>query len=230
MTSPGAQEGGASRLHVVGPGESHGALSPEPATVSAICRESDLPVFVLLRLNDSWTTTGGEMTRLVGLAEDFLGCGASGVAFGFLDADLEVDVETCAYLASALPNVPWTFHRAIDDALDARRAWRRVLDLPGLVHVRSAGSPRGMAEGYDDLLALAEADPAVAALLMPGGGLLAEHVPWLRPGRRPGLPPRPAGAARRQPQGLRRRRPRPLLAAAGRRRRGAALTGVRWVS
>jgi len=175
----GAQEGGASRLHVVGTGASTAALSPEPATVSAICRESDLPVFVLLRLSESWTTTGGEMTRLVGLAEDFLGCGATGVAFGFLDADLEVDVQTCSHLASSLPHVPWTFHRAIDDALDPRRAWRRVLDLPGLVNVRSAGSPRGMGEGYDDLLALVEGDPAIAPLLMPGGGLLAEHVPWL---------------------------------------------------
>ena len=36
-----------------------------------------------------------------------------------------------------------------------------------------------MGEGYDDLLATAESDPAIAALLMPGGGLLAEHVPWL---------------------------------------------------
>jgi copper homeostasis protein len=36
-----------------------------------------------------------------------------------------------------------------------------------------------MVEGYDDLLAIAEADPAVAALLMPGPGLQAEHVPWL---------------------------------------------------
>lgn len=176
---PGAQEGGASRLHAVGSRSSAGALSPEPATVSAICRESDLPVFALLRLSESWTTTGGEMTRLVGLAEDFLGCGAAGVAFGFLDADLEVDVGTCTHLASSLPGVPWTFHRAIDDALDARRAWRRVLGLPGLVNVRSAGSARGMGEGYDDLLALVESDPAVAALVMPGGGLLAEHVPWL---------------------------------------------------
>ncbi len=175
----GAQGGGASRLHAVGAAAAAGALSPEPSRVSAICRESDLPVFVLLRLSESWTTTGGEMTRLVGLGEDFLACGAAGVSFGFLDADLEVDVETCAHLAAALPNVPWTFHGAIDDALDARRAWRRVLGLPGLVNVRSAGSSRGMTEGYDDLLALAEADPAVAALLMPGGGLLAEHVPWL---------------------------------------------------
>jgi copper homeostasis protein len=176
---PGALEGGASRLHAVGPGSSAGTLSPEPATVSAICRESDLPVFALLRLGESWTTTGGEMTRLVGLAEDFLRCGAAGVSFGFLDADLEVDVETCTHLAMSLPDVPWTFHRAVDDALDARRAWRRVLGLPGLVNVRSAGSARGMGEGYEELLALAESDPAVAAMVMPGGGLRAEHVPWL---------------------------------------------------
>ena len=174
----GAQEGGATRLHLVAPG-AEVALSPEPATVSAVCRGSDLPVFVLLRLSESWTTTGGEMTRLVGLAEDFLGCGAAGVAFGFLDADLEIDVATCTHLASSLPNVPWTFHRAIDDALDARRAWRRMLELPGLVNVRSAGSARGMGEGYDDLLAIVESDPAIAALAMPGGGLQAEHVPWL---------------------------------------------------
>jgi len=175
----GARDGGATRLHAVGRGSSSGAMSPEPATVSAMCRESDLPVFALLRLSEGWSTTGGEMTRLVGLAEDFLACGAAGVAFGFLDADLEVDVETCTHLATSLPGVPWTFHRAIDDALDARRAWRRVLGLPGLVNVRSAGSARGMGEGYDDLLALVESDPAIAALAMPGGGLLAEHVPWL---------------------------------------------------
>jgi copper homeostasis protein len=176
---PGAQEGGATRLHAVGPRSADGALSPEPATVSAISRESDVPVFALLRLSEGWTTNGGEMTRLVGLAEDFLRCGAAGVSFGFLDADLEVDVETCTHLALSLPNVPWTFHRAIDDALDARRAWRRVLGLPGLVNVRAAGAARGMGEGYDDLLTLVQSDPAVAARVMPGGGLLAEHVPWL---------------------------------------------------
>jgi copper homeostasis protein len=172
---PGAVEGGADRLHVVGPGE----LSPEIATVSAVHRDADLPVFVLLRLNDSWTTTGGELTRLVGLAEDYLSVGASGLSFGFLDADLEIDAEVCTHLATSLANVPWTFHDAFDDTLDPRSAWRALLGLPGLVNVRSAGSPRGMAEGYDDLLATAETDPSVAALLMPGGGLRAEHVPWL---------------------------------------------------
>lgn len=173
---PGAAEGGADRLHAVVPGPTCG-LSPEPALVSAICRESDLPVFVLLRLNDSWSTTGGEFARLVGLGEDYLGCGAAGVAFGFLDADLEIDTETCRLLLDRLPNVPWTFHRAIDSSLDPRRSWRRLLTLPRLVAVRTAGSPRRMAAGFDDLMATIT--PEIAPLAMPGSGLAAEHVPWL---------------------------------------------------
>lgn len=171
---PGAEEGGADRLHLSTPE----GMSPEPALVSAVCRDTELPVFVVLRLNDTWSTTGGEMTRLVGLAEDYLGSGAAGVSFGFLDADLEVDTETCAYLAGQLPRVPWTFGRAIDDTLDLRRSWRRLADLPDLVAVCSAGSPRGLEVGYDELLALAAADPLVARTLMPGGGLVAEQVPW----------------------------------------------------
>jgi copper homeostasis protein len=172
----GAAQGGADRLHVVVPGPSCG-LSPEPTVVSGIGRESDLPMFVLLRLNDTWATTGGEFARLIGLAEDYLACGATGVAFGFLDSDLEIDTETCTMLLSRIPNVPWTFTRAVDSSLDPRRSWRRLRDLPRLVAVRSAGSPQGMGVGYDDLLA--SVTPEIAPLLMPGGGLAAEHVPWL---------------------------------------------------
>jgi copper homeostasis protein len=172
----GAAEGGADRLHVVVPGPTCG-LSPEPALVSAIGRESELPVFVLLRLNDTWSTTGGEFARLVGLAEDYVASGATGVAFGFLDADLEIDTETCSMLLGRLPDLPWTFTRAIDSSLDPRRSWRRLLELPRLLAVCSAGSPQGMAIGYDDLLA--SVTPATSPLLMPGGGLAPEHVPWL---------------------------------------------------
>ena len=143
-----------------------------------MCRETELPVFVLLRLNDGWSTTGGELTRLAGLAEDYLRCGAAGVSYGFLDGDLELDAEVCAPPRRTAAGVPWTFHRAIDAALDAERAWARVVDLPGLVAVHSAGSPQGLDVGYDDLLALATRAPRVARLLMPGGGLLGEHVPW----------------------------------------------------
>src|SRR3954453_659273 len=104
---PGAAEGGADRLHVVVPGPPCG-LSPEPNLVSAIGRESDLPMFVLLRLNDSWSTTGGEFARMIGLAEDYLASGATEVAWGFLDSDRESAPGTCAGLLARMPNVPWT--------------------------------------------------------------------------------------------------------------------------
>ena len=54
--------------------------------------------------------------------------------------------------------------------------------------------------GYDDLLATAASDPLIAARLMPGGGLAAEHVPWLvREGVRAfhvGRQVRPGGSAK----------------------------------
>jgi len=173
----GAVEGGADRLSLETPKD--GAdLSPDLSAASAVLRESDVPVRIMLRLNDSYTTTGGEFSRLVGLAEEYLALGAQGVVLGFLDADLEVDVATCEALAVALPGVPWTFHGAIDAALDHRRAWRDVLRLPGLTAVRTGGSSRGLAHGYDDLLSLCQSAPEAARLAMPATGLLAEQVPW----------------------------------------------------
>jgi copper homeostasis protein len=175
---PGADEGGADRLFVVGDVEA-GGLSPEPSTVSAVCKESEVPVRVMLRLNDGLSTTGGELSRLVGLGEDYLAVGATGLSFGFLTTDLEIDVEVCSYLADRLPQVPWTFHRAIDSALSTDRAWRQVAGLPGLDAVLSAGSVRGLEAGCDELVDRARSDASVARLLMAGGGLRGEHVPWL---------------------------------------------------
>lgn len=173
---PGAEEGNADRLMLMVDPEG-GGLSPEPSAVSAITRETDLPVRVMLRLNDGYATTGGEFARLVGLAEDYLSLGATGLAFGFLGHDLEVDVDTTASLAETVA-VDWTFHRAFDAALETERAWRAVQGIPGLTAVASAGSSRGLAVGAEELTARAAADPAVAALLMPAGGLSGEHVPW----------------------------------------------------
>jgi copper homeostasis protein len=58
-------------------------------------------------------------------------------------------------------------------------AWRRLRRLPGLDAVLSAGSPRGLEAGCDELTERTRADADVARLLMAGGGLRPEHVPWL---------------------------------------------------
>jgi copper homeostasis protein len=172
-----AEAGGADRLELVGSME-HGGLSCETATVSAVSRATSLPVRVMLRLREDFSTTGGEVARLAGLAGSYLASGAEGVVFGFLNHGLDIDVPVCETLVDALDGAPWTFHRALDHCLDHDRAWRHLRELDGLDAVLTAGSSLGVAHGLDELTRRA-ADPAAAELLMAGGGLEPEHVPWL---------------------------------------------------
>ena len=193
----GADEGGADRLHLVG----EGGLSPEPSLVSATCRETELPVFVVLRLNDSWTTTGGELTRLVGLAEDYLSLRRDRRRRSASSTPTSRSTPRSASTSpAALPEVPWTLppggRRHARPAPLVATAARRC---PAWSRSSSAGSPRGLSVGYDDLLDTAESDPRIAALLMPAGGLLGRARAVVRAGRRPAVPPR----ARRRGRGRR---------------------------
>jgi copper homeostasis protein len=173
-----AQAGGADRIHACAWSDGQ-ARSIEPAAASAIVRAVDVPVRVTLRLSPGFSTSGGEFTRLAGLASDYLSLGVEGFVFGFLTADLDIDVEVCAALADAVTGAPWTFDRTFDSALDARRAWRQVSPIPGLDGVHTAGAVLGMDCGIDDLVALASSDPRIASLAVAAGAARAEHVPWL---------------------------------------------------
>ncbi|MFL6060400.1 MAG: copper homeostasis protein CutC [Marmoricola sp.] len=173
-----ATEGEADRLLVMTEPES-GGRSPEPAALSAVLRETDLPVRVVLRTEDRLSVDGPAFSHLLHLAQTYVELGAEGVSFGFLDEHLEVDRATCAELAHELVGTPWTFHRAFDQCLDPRRAWRDVVGLPGLSAVATAGSTRGLASGGEEVIARATASPAVAALVLASGGLDGALVPWL---------------------------------------------------
>jgi copper homeostasis protein len=173
-----AQEGGADRLELCASMEASG-LCPSVSTVSAIRRVTDLPLRVMLRLTDSFLTNGAELNRLTAMAQSYLSAGADGFVFGFLTPDNQVDTESTAALASTFAGTPWTFHRAIDAVLEQRPAWRALRSLAGLDCVLTAGSSLGVSHGLDDLTGLAKDDPQVAKVMMAGGSLQAEHVPWL---------------------------------------------------
>ncbi|GAA2112178.1 copper homeostasis protein CutC [Microlunatus panaciterrae] len=172
-----AEAGGADRLEIVGSMNADG-LSPEPNLVGQIRRATSLPIRVMLRLREGFGTDGGEMSRLKGLASSYRSVGADGLVLGFLNGHTEIDVEVVRALVEG-SDWHWTFHRAIDSCIETDRAWRALRGLPGLDQVLTAGSARGVSEGLDDLVRRAKNDPAEAALIMAGGGLLAEHVPWL---------------------------------------------------
>lgn len=191
-----AAEGGATRVELVG-SMAEGGLSPEPAMVADVRRATTVELRVMLRLRAGFGTDGAEVTRLRGLAASYLDAGADAMVMGFLNGHSEIDLEVCAELADGWR---WTFHRALDSALDQDRAWRDLRRLPGLDQVLTAGSARGVGYGLDDLVARCRADPQVARLVVAGGGLRPEHVPWLAragvTGFHIGTPARPQGSYR----------------------------------
>lgn len=174
----GAQEGGADRLEVVADMASDG-VTPAVVTLRDIRRETDLPLRVMLRANDGFSTSGSELSRLQGAAQQLAAAGADGFVLGFLGPAAAVDVDATLALVEELGGLPWTFHRAIDHALDHEAAWDAVRGFRGMDTVLTAGSARGVSSGLDDLCRRASDDPVVAELIMAGGGLAPDHVPWL---------------------------------------------------
>lgn len=173
-----AEEGGADRLELVGSMEFDG-LSPEPDLVARVRHATTLPIRVMVRLREGFGTDGGEVVRLRGLAGDYLDLGADGLVLGFLNGHTDLDVEVVHAIIGDDPQFGWTFHRAVDSCISTDRAWRTLRQLPGLDQVLTAGSARSVAEGLDDLVERATSDEDAARLIMAGGGLQAEHVPWL---------------------------------------------------
>lgn len=191
-----AEAGGADRIELLGTMDDDG-LSPEPRVVDKVRRATSIQIRPMVRLRAGFGTDGGEVTRLKGLISAYADAGADGVVLGFLNGVNRVDLEVVGELVGD-GSFPWTFHRAIDHCLDTDQAWRDVRTLPGLTQVLTAGSVRGVEQGLDGLLRRAKADPEVARLIMAGGGLKPEHVPWLvRAGVRAfhiGSPARPGGS------------------------------------
>jgi copper homeostasis protein len=172
-----AEAGGGDRLTLLA-GTEEDPRSPEPALVGQVRRVTSRPLRVMLRLREGFGTDGGELVRLQGLIGSYRQVGADGLVLGFLNAHTEVDVGVVTALVGT-GDIGWTFSRAVDSCISVDRAWRELRRLPGLDAVLTAGSPRGVTEGLDDLVARAEQDPFARSVIMAGGGLLPEHVPWL---------------------------------------------------
>ena len=172
-----AEAGGADRIELCGTLRADG-LSPEPGVVAKVRAATSIQIRAMVRLREGFGTDGGEVTRLRGLMMSYAEAGADGMVLGFLNGLGDVDLEVVHALVDG-GAWPWTFHRAVDSALDADRAWAALRGLPRLDQVLTAGSARGVGHGLDELVARAKADPWAARRIMAGGGLEPEHVAWL---------------------------------------------------
>ncbi|MET8138977.1 copper homeostasis protein CutC [Sphaerisporangium sp. NPDC005288] len=171
-----AEDGGADRLEIVAD-MSVGGLTPAPETVAAIAKKSALPQMVMLRSNAGYGVTPEELEGLERDARVLADAGAAGFVFGFLDEEGKVDLAATEALIQAVTPLPWTFHRAVDNAADVQAGWRAVRLLPNLATVLTSGDPSGIAAGLPVLRSRAEAGDA--PIILAGGGLRPHLVPPL---------------------------------------------------
>ena len=208
---PGAAEGGADRLHLAARG-SRWRCRPSPRWSRRCAARPTCRCSCCCGSTTPGPRPAASSTRLVGLAEDYLGVRREGRL-------LRVPRRRPRGRRRDLHGPRRAAARGAVDVHPGRRRQPRPTPFlaaaahpPGLVAVRSAGSPRGLEVGYDDLLATAESDPSIAANADAGRRPAAEHVPWfVRRGARSSTSA--AGAAGRLREGVRRRRLRPLVAA-----------------
>lgn len=152
-------------------------LSPSPALVDDVVAAVDIPVRPMLRLRDGFATDADEIEQLKQLVLQYADAGAAGVVLGFLTPDSQIDIAVLEDILSVrAKGMDFTFHRAIDYQADG--AWETLLALEHPPrHILTAGSPLGVGEGMETLLARAKPTPE---LILAGSGLKAEFVPRLK--------------------------------------------------
>lgn len=177
-----AVSAGADRLELVSSME-HAGFCPTPETVAAVLDAVDVPVRVMLRLSEGFDSGGAAgMASLVNAAHRLRAAGAREFVLGWLDEKGAADEASIAGVLEALDGLPWTFHKAVDDAsVDRAALFEAIRGLPGLDTVLTSGGQVPAGQGADVLAAEAarEASLGDAGLkLLVGGGLrLADIAP-----------------------------------------------------
>ncbi|GAA3821773.1 copper homeostasis protein CutC [Streptomyces phyllanthi] len=176
-----ARAGGADRLEVVADMAADG-LTPGVRVVAGIREAVEIPARVMVRRADGFAA--GDVEGLVRAVRELRAAGAEEFVLGFLAEHGGPDVDAVERVVDALDGYPWTFHRAIDRAVDRDALRKQLADLPGLDTYLTAGSAEGVDDGLPVLLAEAgrSGEPGYTQRLLVGGGLRLDHVPTLRAG------------------------------------------------
>ncbi|MER6912546.1 copper homeostasis protein CutC [Streptomyces sp. NPDC000594] len=176
-----AQSGGADRLELVTDMAKDG-LTPSRETFGRIRQSVDIPLRVMLRLADGFSAgTHDDVETLVRAARELRAEGADEFVLGFLDEEGHPDLVTVERLIAEIEGCAWTFHRAIDRAVDRDSLRKSLADLPGLDTYLTAGAAAGVDAGLSTLVAEAarQGEPGYRARILVGGGLRLDHLPQL---------------------------------------------------
>jgi copper homeostasis protein len=173
QTARAAEQAGADRLELCGPGE--GGLTPSPALLEAVFATARIPVHVMIRPREGgfeYTPTELALMREgIVAAKD---AGAAGVVFGVLGADSTLDAPVMRALTALARPLRVGCHRAFDRTPDPDAALDTLLGL-GVDLVLTSGHAPSAFEGVE-VLARHVRRAGERLRVLAGGGVRAENV------------------------------------------------------
>jgi copper homeostasis protein len=144
-----AQQQGAHRIELCSRLDLDG-LTPSPEMIRNVYNTLKIPVMVMIRpRGGDFVYSQDEIKRM---QEEILmvkSSGASGIVFGLLTTDSQIDTVNCHLLAAAAYPLPVTFHKAIDLLDDPAEGVRQLKKVPGINRILTSGGKPTAKEGAE---------------------------------------------------------------------------------
>jgi copper homeostasis protein len=152
-----------------------GGLTPSAGLLREALAVFPGPVICMARPREGgFLYSGSERRQIYRDVEWMLSEGAAGVAAGFLDESLEVDLALCIELRRLCVGAEFVFHKAFDWTLNLRGSLQRLVDC-GVDRVLTSGGSVTAIEGAGVLRELCVASEGRVEVLA-GGGIQAQNV------------------------------------------------------
>jgi len=177
-----AERAGAGRVELCD-NLAEGGTTPSSGAIEVALRDLSIPVMVMIRpRGGDFVYSGSEVDVMLRDIESVArlevnGRSVLGVVVGALTPEGAVDARLTRELVAAARPLAVTFHRAFDLSRDLDESLDTLLEI-GVDRVLTSAGRRTAVDGVETLARLA-ARAMNHAVVLPGGGVRAEHVPRL---------------------------------------------------
>lgn len=169
-----AQAGGADRIELCS-GLSLGGLSPSLGLIQTVRAAVDIPIYALIRPRaGDFCYSADEVAPMCADIQAARAAGVDGLVIGALTPTGQLDLAVLARLQAVAGELPLTFHRAFDVAVDPLDTVRRLAAL-GFSTLLTSGQASSAWQGRH-LIRDLQAQVGDTLGIMAGAGVKADHV------------------------------------------------------
>ena len=169
-----AQKAGADRIELCSALEL-GGVTPSGPFVSAVRREIQLPLIVLIRARaGEFVFDASEQELMIAEAKQAVELGADGVAIGGLVDSGDLDLKLLRSAAAALPKSQLVMHRAFDYVREPIQTLEQLIEI-GFTRILTSGGRDTALKGVFELKQLVESARSRIEIL-PAGGIRSDNA------------------------------------------------------